>query len=439
MIPVGMLFERRRLKKSTETGKGPLPYLDLNDTRHRNAFVIFTIATIIILFLSTLGSFKAYHITESVEFCGTLCHKVMEPEHTAYQGSPHANVTCVECHVGAGASWYIKSKLSGMRQVYAVMTKTYPTPIVTPLHDLRPARETCEKCHWPQKFYARSMQTKKYFIADSLNSEWDVMLQMKTGPEYVGLGLSEGIHWHINPNVKIEYISENDKREVINWVSYTNSTTGEVTVYKNTASEASDSLLKATTPRSMDCIDCHNRPSHNYNSPNVYFDKAMLTGSVSKQIPFIKKISMGILYHQYTNKDTAIMTIKDSITRYYKSNYSTFFEKNTAIIDSSIQSLQKSFIQNNFPGMKVTYAAYPDHIGHMETNGCFRCHNDSFKSEKGRVISKDCNLCHSIVGQGKPGAMQMTNVRESLAFVHPVDINDAWKEMNCSECHKIPY
>jgi hypothetical protein len=165
----------------------------------------------------------------------------------------------------------------------------------------------------------------------------------------------------------------------------------------------------------------------------------MLTGSVSKQIPFIKKISMGILYHQYTNKDTAIMTIKDSITRYYKSNYSTFFEKNTAIIDSSIQSLQKSFIQNNFPGMKVTYAAYPDHIGHMETNGCFRCHNDSFKSEKGRVISKDCNLCHSIVGQGKPGAMQMTNVRESLAFVHPVDINDAWKEMNCSECHKIPY
>jgi nitrate/TMAO reductase-like tetraheme cytochrome c subunit len=439
MIPVGMIVERRRLRMAVEPGRGPLPYLDLNDLRHRNAFIIFTVSTIIILFLSTLGSFKAYHITESVEFCGTLCHKVMEPEHTAYQNSSHANVTCVECHVGAGASWYIKSKLSGLHQVYAVMTKTYPTPIQTPLHDLRPARETCEKCHWPQKFYARSMQTKKYFLADSLNSEWDIMLQMKTGPEYVGLGLSEGIHWHINPSVKIEYISENDKREVINWVKYTNLKTGEVTLYKSEKTQAGDSLLNASAPRTMDCIDCHNRPSHNYNSPNVYFDKEMLTGSVSKQIPFIKKVSMGILYHKYTSKDTALITIKDSIINYYKSSYPSFSEKNSDIINSSIASVQKGFIRNTFPAMKVSYADYPEHIGHMETNGCFRCHNDSFKSEKGRVISRDCNLCHSIVGQGKPGTMQMTNVRESLAFVHPVDISDAWKEMNCSECHKTPY
>ncbi len=439
MIPVGMLAERRRLKKLIETGRGQLPYLDLNDPRHRNAFLIFTVATIIILFLSTLGSFKAYHITESVEFCGTLCHKVMEPEHTAYQNSPHANVTCVECHVGAGASWYIKSKLSGLRQVYAVMTKTYPTPIETPLHDLRPARETCEKCHWPQKFYARTMQTKKYFLADSLNTEWDIMLQMKTGPEYVGLGLREGIHWHINPNVRIEYISENDKREVISWVKYTNVTTGEVTVYKNGEAEPSDSLMKATSPRSMDCIDCHNRPSHNYNSPNVYFDKAMLTGAVSNQIPFIKKVSMGILYHKYASKDSALLSIRDSITKFYKSAFPSFYEKNRDAINSSIENIQKGFSQNTFPAMKVTYAAYPEHIGHMETNGCFRCHNDSFKSESGRVISRNCNLCHSIVGQGKPGSMQLTNVRESLTFIHPVDINDAWKEMNCSECHKIPY
>ena len=133
------------------------------------------------------------------------------------------------------------------------------------------------------------------------------------------------------------------------------------------------------------------------------------------------------------------MTIRDSITKYYKSAYSSFYEKNTDAINSSIENIQKGFSQNTFPAMKVTYAAYPEHIGHMETNGCFRCHNDSFKSESGKVITRDCNLCHSIVGQGKPGAMQLTNVRESLAFIHPVDINDAWKEMNCSECHKTPY
>jgi hypothetical protein len=439
LIPTGMLIERRRMRRAKDTGRGPYPYLDLNDLRHRNAFIIFTVATVIILFLSTLGSFKAFHITESVEFCGTLCHKVMEPEYTAYQRSPHANVTCVECHVGAGASWYIKSKLSGLHQVYAVMTKTYPTPIETPLHDLRPARETCEKCHWPQKFYARAIQTNKYFLADSANSEWDIMLQMKTGPEYVGLGLREGIHWHINPNIKVEYISANDKREVIDWVKYTNLSTGEVSVYKNEAGKNADSIIKVGVPRTMDCIDCHNRPSHNYKSPNVYFDQGMLTGEISKELPNIKKLSMGILYHQYTNTDTALMTIKDSITNYYKTNYPDFFKKHSDIVNSSISSIQKGFSSNTFPVMKVSYAGYPEHIGHLETDGCFRCHNGTFKSDKGRVISRDCSLCHSIVGQGKPGSMQLTNVRESLAFVHPVDIGDSWKEMNCSECHKIPY
>jgi hypothetical protein len=166
MIPIGMINKRRKMNRETEPGRSRLPIIDLNDIRNRNAFVVFTIATIVILFLSTFGSFEAYHFTESVEFCGTLCHQVMEPEHTAYQKSPHANVTCVECHVGSGADWYVKSKLSGLQQVYAVLTKTYPEPIQTPLHDLRPARETCERCHWPQKFYSRTLQTNKYFLTD---------------------------------------------------------------------------------------------------------------------------------------------------------------------------------------------------------------------------------------------------------------------------------
>jgi hypothetical protein len=363
----------------------------------------------------------------------------MDPEYTAYQNSPHANVTCVECHVGAGASWYVKSKLSGLHQVYAVLTKTYPSPIETPLHDLRPARETCEKCHWPQKFYARTLQTNKYFIADSTNSEWDIILQMKTGPEYSGLGFKEGIHWHINPAVNIEYISDNDKRENITYVKYTNKATGEVTIYRNADNPVKDSVVAATPARTMDCIDCHNRPSHNYNSPPVYFDKALLTGSVSKEIPFVKKVAMGILKQTFSNKDTALVMIKDSIISYYKSKYNDFYIKNNDKIGSSITSIQNAFSQNTFPKMKVTYDVYPEHIGHLESDGCFRCHNNAFKSETGRTITKDCNLCHTIVGQGKPGFMQMTSVREMLEFRHPVDIGTAWKEANCSECHKYLY
>jgi hypothetical protein len=439
LIPVGMIRERRRIGKRDPMEPKKLPRIDLNDPSHRNAFIIFTITTIVVLVLSTMGSFEAYHITESVEFCGTLCHQVMEPEHTAYQKSPHANVACVECHVGAGASWYVKSKISGLRQVYAVMTNTYPRPIPTPLHDLRPARETCEKCHWPQKFYARTLWTKKYFLADSLNTEWDIMLQMKTGPEYSGLGLREGIHWHINPAVNIEYISENDKRENITYVKYTNKTTGEVTIYRSADNPVSDSLISASETRTMDCIDCHNRPSHNYNSPTVYFDKEMLTGAVSKDIPFIKKVSMGVLRETFSTADTAMLKIAAGISGYYKSDYSDYYAKNKNIIDTSIAAIQLAYSQNTFPRMKVAYDLYPEHIGHLETNGCFRCHNGSFKADNGHTITKDCNLCHSIVGQGSPGKMEYSNIRENLEFKHPVDVGTAWKDANCSECHLYLY
>ncbi len=439
LIPIGMFRERSRLRKAGVHEGERYPRIDLNDPRHRNAFIIFTISTIIILFLSTLGSFEAYHLTESVEFCGTLCHKVMEPEHTAYQNSPHANVLCVECHVGSGASWYVKSKISGLHQVIAVLTNEYERPIETPLHDLRPARETCEVCHWPQKFYARSLWTNKYFLADSANTEWDIMLNMKTGPEYSGLGLREGIHWHINPNVNIEYISEEDKRENITYVKYTNIGTGEEVIYRSDDHPIEDSLLAASEPRTMDCIDCHNRPSHNYNSPTVYFDKVMLTGAVSKDIPFIKKVSMEILRETFTSKDTALQKIEAAIRGYYESEHSEYYSKNKELIDNSVASIQNAFSLNTFPEMKVTYDVYPEHIGHLESDGCFRCHNDSFKSENGRVITRDCNLCHTIVGQGKPDNMSYTNIRETLTFEHPVDIGTAWLEANCSECHKYLY
>lgn len=439
MIPAGIIFSRKKRAALLTDRKKLLPAIDLNIPAHRSAFIVFTIITLVILFFSTYGSLQAYHLTESVEFCGTLCHKVMEPEHTAYQNSSHANVGCVECHVGSGASWYVKSKLSGLHQVYAVLTNTYSTPIETPLHDLRPARETCEMCHWPQKFYARKLQTNKYYLADSLNSEWDITLQMKIGPEYSDLGFIEGIHWHMNPNTNIEYISENDKRELITYVKYTDKLTGAVTVYKNPDIELSDSALAASTPRTMDCIDCHNRPSHNYSSPPVYFDKAMLTNDISQDIPFIKKTAMDILRNNFPDRDTAFMKIRDGIINFYKADYNDFYAMNTGKIEKSIASLQKAYSQNTFPQMKVTYDNYPDHIGHLESEGCFRCHNDVFTAENGRKITRDCNLCHTIIGQGKKDLVEYTKIKDTLEFKHPVDIGTVWKEANCSECHKYLY
>ena len=206
LIPVGMLWDIKKRERSGYQEKR-LPYVDLNEVAHRNAFLIFVSGTILFLFVSALGSYEAFHYTESTEFCGTLCHTVMKPEFDAYQNSAHARVRCVDCHVGEGADWYVRSKMSGLYQVYAVLANVYPKPIPTPISNLRPARETCEKCHWPEKFYSRKIRLEKHFLNDEKNTEWNISLLMKVGPSHSTQGLEEGIHWHINPDIKIEFVS----------------------------------------------------------------------------------------------------------------------------------------------------------------------------------------------------------------------------------------
>ena len=440
IIPVGMMIEvKRRKKRELEYIKKGWPIIDLNVSRYRNAILIFSVGTIILFIISSIGSYEAFHYTESVEFCGTLCHKVMEPEYVAYQNSPHARVACVECHVGTGAGWYMRSKLSGLRQVYAVLTDDFSRPIGTPIHDLRPARETCEECHWPEKFYSRQLLQTKHFLTDSLNTEWDIDLQMKTGPENSALGLSEGIHWHINPNVKIEYVPKRDNRKDIPWVKYTNIKTGEVTIYEDEDNALSEEKMAETPVRDMDCMDCHNRPSHHYYTPQEFIDHGMISGEIPKDLPFIKKIAMDLFVDPYDSKDTAIMTIRNYTKEFYAENMPEILETRAADVDKAIEGMIKEFSQNIFPEMKVSWDEYDSHIGHKTYNGCFRCHDDNHKSADGKVISKDCNLCHTIVLQGKPGEEEFVSVQDALEFVHPRELDEGWEEDLCTECHRYLY
>ena len=440
IIPIGMMIEvKRRKKRELEYIKKGWPIIDLNVSRYRNAILIFGIGTIVLFILSSIGSYEAFHYTESVEFCGTLCHDVMEPEYVAYQNSPHARVACVACHVGTGADWYMRSKLSGLRQVYAVLTDDFERPIGTPIHDLRPARETCEECHWPEKFYSRNLRQTKHFLTDSLNTQWDITLQMKIGPEQSALGLSEGIHWHINPNVKIDYIPKRENRKDIPWVKYTNLETGEVIIYEDEENALSEKKMAAAVERSMDCMDCHNRPSHHYFTPQEFIDHGLISGAIPKDLPFIKKVAMDLFIDPYDTKDTAIYTIKTYTKEYYAENMPEILETREADIDKAIEGMIEEFSKNIFPEMLVSWDEYDSHIGHKTYNGCFRCHDDNHKSEDGKVISKDCNICHTIVLQGKPGEEQFSSVADALDFIHPKELEDGWEEDLCTECHRYLY
>lgn len=440
LIPVGMVRTAKRFAKNDNHDPMRWRVIDFNNPRTRVASVVFVFGTLFFLVLSALGSYEAFHITESVEFCGTVCHSVMEPEHTTYQGSPHARVTCTECHVGEGAGWYVKSKLSGAYQVYSVLAEKYPKPIPTPIENLRPARETCEQCHWPKKFYSNQLRYEKHFLADSANTEWDIHLNMKIGAEHSMFVNQKGIHWHNNENVKIEYIASDEKRENLPWIRYINLETGDTIIYEDKWAPIEDSVKAIAEKRKMDCMDCHNRPSHKFLVPQLFIDNAIAGELIPRELPEIKKITMEILFNeQFNTRDTAMMVIKDRMSTFYKDNYPTIFAEKHDLIETAIARTQESFSKNMFPEMKANWDAYPDHIGHLEYKGCFRCHDDNHVSNEGKRISKDCNMCHSIMLQGEFGIAEVGKHNESLKFKHPVDIDEAWKESNCSECHRYLY
>ncbi len=440
LIPVGMRINREKARKAEKEGrKLPWPILDFNNTATRNATIIFVVGTIVLVIISAIGSYEAFHYTESVEFCGKLCHDVMEPEYTTYHGSAHERVACVECHVGSGANWYVRSKLSGLYQVYSVLANKYPQPIPTPIENLRPAQETCEECHWPEKFYDHSLREKHVFLADEQNTEHVYKMQIKTSTRTVDGKMHPGIHQHISPDVIIEYKTASHDRQVIPWVRYRNTRTGETKVYTDSETMLGEAQMDSIETRVMDCIDCHNRPSHDYEPPQNFIDEKLAHGKISASLPSIKLVAMMALYQDYPTKDSAFYAIETQVNDWYESGYPETWEQNQEQINTAIAEIQDGYANNIFPYMNANWKVYPNNISHMESDGCFRCHNDKHASASGEVISKDCNLCHDILAQGTADSLVYAHSFEPLEFEHPADVGDAWETEFCSMCHAALY
>jgi hypothetical protein len=359
----------------------------------------------------------------------------MLPEKTAYQHSSHARVPCVDCHIGSGAGWYAKSKISGAYQVYATLANKYPRPIATPISNLRPAQETCEQCHWPERFFGAMQRQFNHYKYDDSSSSWPINMLIKVGGGDPKTGQTSGIHWHMNIGMKVEYVARDAKRMDIPWVRVTDRTTGRVTVYQNEESPLSDSELTALPRRTMDCMDCHNRPSHNYNSPDHEVDRLLLTGRADRRIPDIKRVAVEAMSVSYSTTDSAMEGIADHITEYYRQKHPEYYKEQSVLVDQAIVATQGAFSNNLFPEMQVSWKEYPDHIGHFNFPGCMRCHDGHHKTPDGITLSRDCRTCHTIIAQGSGAARQVATTEEGLDFEHPEDIGDAWKDTGCYECH----
>jgi hypothetical protein len=433
LIAIGIVREHRRERAGKPHGLH-LPQIDLNNPSHRTAFAYFSFGSLVLLLFSAFGSFKAYEYTDSDQFCGQTCHKVMEPEYTAYQFSPHARVGCVKCHIGPGAGWFVRSKLSGAYQVYATTFDKYPRPIPTPIENLRPAQETCEQCHWPKHFFSEKQHINTYFLSDEHNTRWTLNLLMKIGGGNIEAGPTSGIHWHMNIAHEVTYVPIDTQRQVIPWVKVRDAE-GRERIYRSTESNLNEEELKKYKTRRMDCIDCHNRPSHIYRPAARSVNHVMALGWVDPSLPYIKSTAIKALDIDYSSKQVALDSIKQIIEEYYRTSYPLIAKEKKASISRAVEEIQKIYSRNYFPSMGVSWKNFPDNIGHMYYLGCFRCHDGKHTSDDGRVLSRDCNACHTILAQQFEQGKQRISLA-GIEYRHPVDIGDAWKEMNCSDCHR---
>ena len=395
LIPIGMFVRRKKLQKA---GLIPatFPKIDLNDRIFRHGLDIVLVATIVNLLVVAMASYRGAAYMDSPQFCGQSCH-VMHPEYTAYKISAHSHVACVECHIGSGAQAYFSAKVNGTKQLLEVTFHRYPTPIPSPVTSLRPARVICEGCHTPAKFVGEKLLVKSNYADDEQNSETQTVLVLHLGGED-SLSHLSGIHGvHLN---RMEYITTDSDRSTIPWVQRENSD-GSETVF--TASALKGAMPKGER-RTLDCIDCHNRAAHTFQTPEEAINRAMADGSISPSLPWVHKQGLQLLKATYASQEEARAKIPAQLIAFYQSSNPEVLANKSDLVKAAAAELVTLYSQNVFPDMKVTWGTHPNNIGHMSYPGCFRCHDGDHVSQDGKTITQDCANCHNLlaVEEAKP-------------------------------------
>jgi hypothetical protein len=397
IIPTGIFIERRRQRR---LGMLPTEYPMVTFSRgefRRTAMFVLTMTAINVP-LFAFASYRGVVYMDSVKFCGTTCHTVMLPEYTAYLRSPHAHVACVECHIGPGAPWFVRSKISGSYQVLAVTFDLYPRPIPVPIRNLRPASQTCDQCHWPARFTGDKLIVKTKFGDDEKNSSTKTVLLLHIGGLSPALKYT-GIHgWHLG---LINYIASDTKRQVIPWVEHRNAD-GSFTQFASTDNPPTPALVEHGERRLMDCMDCHDRPSHTFHLPEEAVNTEMSAGRISPSLPLVHKVSIGLLKQNYASRQEAETQIPENLRAYYRKNYFAIYNSQRAAIEQAADALVYIYDGNVFPAMNVTWGTYANNLGHTDFPGCFRCHDGDHKSKDGQVITQDCNTCHNLLAMDDP-------------------------------------
>jgi len=394
-------------------------------------YAVLGVLTLIVL----TGAVYGWEYTNSPQFCGTACH-TMPPEFTSYLTSPHARIDCVDCHIGKGfLATRVSRKASDLRHIVATALNTYEFPIRADA--LRPARETCEKCHFPEKFSDDSLREIKQFTPDKDNTPLTTYLVLKTGGGSKRQGLGRGIHWHIEN--KIEYLPVDAHEQEIPYVRVYEDD-GTITEYVDVESGLEPSDVDPADLVEMDCITCHNRITHLVKTPEATVDELMNRGIIDPEIPEIRRVAVETYSQIYDSTEIGLEGLA-GISGFYQTYYPDYYMKNQVKVESAITVLQDAYAQSVFPEQNSDWTTHPNNVGHQDSPGCFRCHGGTHLNADGEAIRLECNLCHSIPVVAGPGdfvsKIEISRGPEPDSHKNPnwISLHRDVFDPTCSNCH----
>ena len=265
-----------------------------------------------------------------------------------------------------------------------------------------PAHATCLRCHNPERNTGDKLVVKTSFGDDENNSATHSLVLVHVGGRDLS-GRANGIHGaHMG---RIEYIATDETKQTIPWAAKVNAD-GTTTEYL-----ASDAKVpEGREKRVMDCIDCHNRPAHSFDTPEGAINKAMAQGKISSSLPFVRKQGLALIKAEYSSADDAKAKIENSLTEFYRTHYPEAWNQKRDTVDQAAKALSKIYSDNVFPFMKVTWGTHPNNLGHNDYPGCFRCHDGSHNAKDGKSITNDCSTCHNLLAVDEANPKQMADL-----------------------------
>ena len=437
LVAIGAFLERRRARRQRAAGESVRPMLDPSVRAHRAILVGLFLFGALLLGGTIVGAYRAFEYSESTEFCGSLCHQPMEPQYVAYQHSPHSRVACVDCHVGPGVGSYVDAKVSGLRQVAQMVGRSYERPIRATHRRPPDASKTCEHCHGPQGFGAERVDTRERYGYDLRNSRRTLRMLLRPHGSRSDPRTGARSHWHGDIAGRVRFRALDAELLEVARVEV-DRPDGSVVTFDLVSPEGervvSDASVAGLEEHTMDCLDCHNRPAHRFLSPDEAVDREIESGAIDASLAFIKSVAVRALSREYDDARAAEAGIRREVADWYRDHLGGAVAARSDALERAAGALAAVWRRNVFPQMGVDWTTYPDHIGHRNAPGCFRCHAGRHRSRSGETLSSDCATCHAFFTQA-PGTSDLLAAPADASHVHPFTAK-SHENIACHDCHR---